>query len=87
MAEAVGIARAARESGLPLTVSATVETDGRLPDGTPLGRFIDSVDDDIMPTRVLARLKNEAENGERRRSSVLKRISERLEDGPQGRDK
>ena len=46
--------------------------------------FVDSVDDDIMPTRVLARLKNEAENGERRRSSVLKRISERLEDGPQG---
>jgi hypothetical protein len=37
--------------------------------------FIDSVDDDIMPVRVLARLKQEAEGGERRRSSFMERVS------------
>jgi S-methylmethionine-dependent homocysteine/selenocysteine methylase len=42
--EAIGIALAAREQGLPCIISATVETDGRLPDQTPLGEFIEQVD-------------------------------------------
>ena len=39
--------------------------------------FIDRVDDDIMPARVLARLKQEAEGGVRRRSSFVQRMSAR----------
>lgn len=35
-AEATGVVRAARAVGIPVAVSFTVETDGRLPDGTPL---------------------------------------------------
>jgi S-methylmethionine-dependent homocysteine/selenocysteine methylase len=42
--EAVGIARAARAVGLPVALSFTVETDGRLPDGTPLSAAIAAVD-------------------------------------------
>ena len=44
VAETVGIVRAAAEAALPVIVSPTVETDGRLPDGTPLGVFIEQVD-------------------------------------------
>ena len=42
--------------------------------------FIASVDDDIMPARVLARLKEEAEGGVRRRSSLMERLSVRIAD-------
>jgi homocysteine S-methyltransferase len=42
--EAIGIVRAARNSGLPVSVSFTVERDGRLPDGTPLSSAIAEVD-------------------------------------------
>ncbi|NOD78483.1 MULTISPECIES: homocysteine S-methyltransferase family protein [unclassified Ruegeria] len=42
--EAIGIARAAAKAGLPCVIGFTVETDGRLPDGTPLGEAIESVD-------------------------------------------
>jgi len=42
--EAAGFARAARSFGLPCAISFTVETDGRLPDGTALGDAIDHVD-------------------------------------------
>jgi homocysteine S-methyltransferase len=35
--EAIGIARAARSQGLPVVISFTVETDGRLPNGQALG--------------------------------------------------
>jgi S-methylmethionine-dependent homocysteine/selenocysteine methylase len=45
VAEAVGLGLAARDHGLPLVVSPTIETDGTLPDGTPLGEFITRVDD------------------------------------------
>ena len=38
--EGVGIIRAASGAGLPCVLSYTVETDGRLPDGTPLGEAI-----------------------------------------------
>jgi homocysteine S-methyltransferase len=42
--EAIGIVRAASHAGVPAIVSFTVETDGRLPDGTPLGEAIETVD-------------------------------------------
>ena len=42
--------------------------------------FIASVDDDIMPARVLARLKQEAEGGKRRRSSFMERVSVRVQE-------
>ncbi len=43
-AEAAGITLAAHDAGLPVTISFTVETDGRLPDGTRLGTAIAEVD-------------------------------------------
>jgi S-methylmethionine-dependent homocysteine/selenocysteine methylase len=43
-AEAIGIARAARHVHLPVAISFTVETDGRLPTGQPLGEAIAEVD-------------------------------------------
>ena len=42
--------------------------------------FIDIIDDDIMPARVLARLKQEAEGGVRRRSSFMERVSVRVQE-------
>jgi S-methylmethionine-dependent homocysteine/selenocysteine methylase len=42
--EAVGITRAAQAAGLPAAISFTVETDGRLPSGQPLGEAIEQVD-------------------------------------------
>lgn len=42
--EAAGIARAADRAGLPVAISFTVETDGRLPCGTGLGEAIEQVD-------------------------------------------
>ncbi|RLA27954.1 MAG: homocysteine S-methyltransferase [Gammaproteobacteria bacterium] len=44
--EAIGITRAAGAAGLPVVISFTVETDGRLPNGIPLGEAIDAVDQD-----------------------------------------
>jgi homocysteine S-methyltransferase len=42
--EAIGVVRAAQAAGLPAVVSFTVETDGALPNGEPLGEAIDAVD-------------------------------------------
>jgi homocysteine S-methyltransferase len=42
--EAIGIVRAAHVAGIPVVVSFTVETDGRLPSGQPLGEAIEEVD-------------------------------------------
>ena len=42
--EAIGIVRAARETGLPVAISFTVETDGRLPTGDRLADAIAEVD-------------------------------------------
>ena len=42
--ETVGIVRAAARAGLPVLVSPTIEPDGKLPDGTPLGDFVTAVD-------------------------------------------
>ena len=44
VAEAAGATIAAREVGLPIVVSTTLETDGRTPEGLSLGAFITSVD-------------------------------------------
>jgi len=43
--EAIGITLAARDAGIPATISFTVETDGRLPSGQPLGEAILEVDE------------------------------------------
>jgi S-methylmethionine-dependent homocysteine/selenocysteine methylase len=43
-AEAVGIARAAEEADIPCVISFTVETDGRLPDGSSLESAVVAVD-------------------------------------------
>jgi S-methylmethionine-dependent homocysteine/selenocysteine methylase len=42
--EAIGIAQAAKDAGVPAAISFTVETDGRLPTGQPLGEAIEQVD-------------------------------------------
>ena len=42
--EALGVVRAAGAAGLPVVISFTVETDGRLPSGQPLGEAIEEVD-------------------------------------------
>ncbi len=42
--EAIGVVRAAQKFNLPIVVSFTVETDGRLPTGQPLGEAIQKVD-------------------------------------------
>jgi homocysteine S-methyltransferase len=47
--EAIGIVRAARAAGLPVAISFTLETDGRLPGGIPLARAITEVDDAARP--------------------------------------
>lgn len=43
--EAVGLARAAKHANMPVVISFTVETDGRLPTGQSLGDAIKQVDD------------------------------------------
>lgn len=48
-AEAAAIARAARDIGLPVSISFTLETDGRLPSGEELGAAIARVEDDSPP--------------------------------------
>jgi S-methylmethionine-dependent homocysteine/selenocysteine methylase len=42
--EAMGVANAARRLDMPVAISFTVETDGRLPSGQPLGEAIEQVD-------------------------------------------
>jgi len=43
--EAIGFVRAARAAGLPVAVSFTVETDGRLPTGATLAEAVTTVDE------------------------------------------
>lgn len=43
--EAIGIALAAREAGIPVVLSFTTETDGRLPSGSTLAEAISMVDE------------------------------------------
>ena len=47
--EALGVARAAAASGIQAVISFTVETDGRLPDGTPLAEAVTVVDRESPP--------------------------------------
>jgi homocysteine S-methyltransferase len=47
--EGMGVVRAARSSGVPVLVGFTVETDGRLPDGTPLRDAVARVDEADAP--------------------------------------
>jgi len=42
--EAIGVARAAQAAGMPVAVSFTLETDGRLPSGMPLSEAIEATD-------------------------------------------
>ncbi len=42
--EAIGVTRAAQVVGMPVVISFTVETDGHLPTGQPLGEAIEAVD-------------------------------------------
>ena len=42
--EGIGITRAARRAGVPVLIGFTVETDGRLPDGTPLREAVARVE-------------------------------------------
>lgn len=42
--EAIGVARAAKDAGAPSVISLTVETDGALPTGQPLGEAIEEID-------------------------------------------
>lgn len=44
VAEATGIVRAAQDVGIPVAISFTVETDGRLPDRTTLGAAVEALD-------------------------------------------
>lgn len=44
-AEAAGIALAAKAAGIPAVISFTIETDGRIPDGSTLGEAISQVED------------------------------------------
>ena len=44
--EAIGVARAATAAGMPVVISFTVETDGRLPSGQALGEAVEQVDAD-----------------------------------------
>ena len=44
--EAIGVATAAQAAGIPSVISFTVETDGNLPSGQPLGEAIEQVDRD-----------------------------------------
>ena len=48
-AEALGVSRAAQRVGLPVAISFTVETDGRLPSGESLGDAIERVDASAPP--------------------------------------
>jgi homocysteine S-methyltransferase len=47
--EAIGIVRAARDTGIPVAISFTVETDGRLPSGDLLAHAITTVDEAAAP--------------------------------------
>ena len=48
-AEAIGVVKACRAAGVPVAISFTVETDGRLPDGSTLREAIELVDAEAAP--------------------------------------
>lgn len=50
--EAIGISLAARRSGIPALVSFTIETDGRLADGTPLATAVTELVEAAEPSAI-----------------------------------
>jgi homocysteine S-methyltransferase len=78
--EAIGFVRAVRDAGLPAAVGFTVETDGRLPDGTALRDAIARVDaaaapdyflvNCAHPTHVAAGLDGDGDNDGEWRSRI-----------------
>lgn len=42
--EAIGIAQASSDVGLPVVISVTVETDGKLPDGSEIRQLVEETD-------------------------------------------
>jgi len=50
--EAIGISMAARRSGIPALVSFTIETDGRLADGTPLATAVTQLAEAANPLAI-----------------------------------
>jgi homocysteine S-methyltransferase len=48
--EGIGVARAAADVGLPVVIGFTVETDGRLPDGSTLAEAVTAVDAAATPS-------------------------------------
>lgn len=48
-AEAIGVVKACRAAGVPVAISFTVETDGRLPDRSTLREAIELVDSEAAP--------------------------------------
>ena len=50
--EAIGISRAASNANIPVVISFTVETDGRLPTGQPLKNAIEQVDNATASTPI-----------------------------------
>ena len=75
--ESIGMVKVASDLNLPIIVSPTVETNGKLPDETPLGDFIQQVDEATNstplfymvncahPTHLMSTLENALENNER----------------------
>ncbi|KGN42102.1 homocysteine S-methyltransferase family protein [Knoellia aerolata] len=53
VSEAVGVVQAARDHDLEVAISFTVETDGRLPDGTPLDAAVESLWSQAPPDGLL----------------------------------
>lgn len=53
VAEAVGVVQAARSHGIEIAVSFTVEIDGRLPNGMPLGEAVDALRQQAAPDDLL----------------------------------
>lgn len=53
LGEAVGIARAAGAAGLPAVISYTVETDGRLADGTALSEAVSRLAETAGPAAIM----------------------------------
>ena len=51
--EGIGIAQAAADVGLPVAIGFTVETDGRLPDGSTLEAAFAAVDEAAAPSYFL----------------------------------
>ncbi|MGL4745663.1 MAG: homocysteine S-methyltransferase family protein [Dermatophilaceae bacterium] len=52
-AESIGVVLAARDVGLPVSISFTVETDGRMPDGSTLAAAVRAVDAAAPPEHFL----------------------------------